>query len=130
MILDTDFVIDLMKKEENAVAKQQKLDEDHEVLMVTAPTIFELWTGVALLEKQDSEKSKLLSTIGNLDTLPFNQKTAEKAGEIHGSLIKAGQEIDAVDCMIASISLLENEPLLTRNAKHFTRIRGLKVEVY
>ena len=130
MILDTDFVIDLMKKEENAVAKQQKLDEDHEVLMVTAPTIFELWTGVALLEKQDSEKSKLLSAIGNLDTLPFNQKTAEKAGEIHGSLIKAGQEIDAVDCMIASISLLENEPLLTRNAKHFTRIRGLKVEVY
>ena len=40
MILDTDFVIDLMKKEENAVAKQQKLDEDHEVLMVTSPTIF------------------------------------------------------------------------------------------
>lgn len=40
------------------------------------------------------------------------------------------QEIDAIDSMIAAIALLENEPLLTRNTKHFTRIKGLRVESY
>lgn len=130
MILDTDFIIDLMKKEENAVAKQQKLYEDNEVLRVTAPTIFELWTGIALSERQAGEKSKLVSAVGNLNTITLNQQKAEKAGEIHGSLIKAGQEIDAIDSMIAAIASLENEPLLTKNTKHFTRIKGLRVESY
>lgn len=130
MILDTDFIINLMKNEEAAVAKQQKLDEDNEVLRVAAPTIFELWTGIALSDRQANDKSKLVSAVGNLNAITLNQQKAEKAGEIHGSLIKAGQEIDAIDSMIAAIALLENEPLLTRNTKHFIRIKGLRVESY
>ena len=44
--------------------------------------------------------------------------------------ITLSEDANSIDCMIASIALLENEILLTRNTKHFTRISGLKVESY
>ena len=55
---------------------------------------------------------------------------AEKAGEIHGTLAKGGQGIDNIDAMIAATALLENETVLTRNIKHFSRVKGLRVESY
>ncbi|MBI2664467.1 PIN domain-containing protein [Candidatus Woesearchaeota archaeon] len=130
MILDTDFIIDVMNKDEAAMLKQQKMFADDEIYRVSAPTIFELWTGIALSGKSEAELVKVIKTIAAFDTIKMTRESAEKAGEIHGSLIKNGQEIDAVDSMIAGAALLENETVLTRNTKHFTRVTGLRVESY
>ena len=129
MILDTDFVIDLMKKEENAVAKQQKLDEDHEVLMVTAPTIFELWSGITSIKKSEGDKQKMAALLREQIIYTLNDESAEAAGIIHGELIKKGLTIEPVDCMIAGIAKIHNKPVLTRD-EYFRRIEGLKVEKY
>ena|SRR3989338_1187744 len=130
MILDTSFLIDLMENDEAALMRKQKMIENREDYRVAAPTIFELWSGLFASSKHEKEKAKVLIALAEINTIPLSRKSAEKAGEIHGSLIKKGQQIDSVDSMIASAALLENEPLLTRNAKHFTRVAGLKVEVY
>ena len=130
MIVDTDFLIDVMKGEKNAVDRQQKLKVGREIYRVSAPTVFELWTGIMLSKKPESEKEKVLSILTDIDTVKLNRQSAEKAGEIHGGLIKSGQEIDAIDSMIVGIALLENEPVLTGNIKHFGRVKGLRVESY
>ena len=130
MILDTSYLIDIMENDEAALIRKQKLIEDRENCRVASPTIFELWSGISASDKPEKEKAKVLAALMEFAVIPLIRKSAEKAGEIHGSLIKNGQQIEANDCMIASIAILENELLLTRNIKHFTRISGLKVESY
>ena len=130
MILDTSFIIDLMDGDEPALARKRKIEENKESYRVAAPTIFELWSGIFSSSMPDKEKSKVFTALSEINTIQIGRTSAEKAGEIHGSLVKKGQPIDSIDCMIASVALLENEILLTRNTKHFTRISGLKVEGY
>ncbi len=130
MILDTDFIIDVMNKENFAVEKLQRLSAYKAHFRVSAPTIFELWVGIALSKMPRDERMKVESALSDFDVLQLSLSTAQKAGEIHGTLLKARQEIDVVDSMIAGIALLENETVLTRNVKHFSRVRGLRVESY
>ena len=130
MILDTTFLIDLMEKDEAAMQRKELMDDSKETYRVSAPTIFELWSGISQSKTPIQEKSKVLAIISQLDSIKLNRQTAEKAGEIHGSLIKTGQTLEALDCMIAATAMHENESLLTRNTKHFTRVKGLRVESY
>jgi len=54
-----------------------------------------------------------------------------KAAEIHGELIAKGNKIDNTDSLIAAIALTNNiNTIITRNKKHFERIKGIKVETY
>jgi tRNA(fMet)-specific endonuclease VapC len=130
MILDTDFLIDLMEGKSNALKRKDKLNEDRENYRTTALTIFELWFGLAMSKKPESEKEKILSALSGIDTLKLSRESAEKAGEIHGSLTKKGETIGATDSMIAAIALLENEAILTGNSRHFSRVPGLRIESY
>jgi tRNA(fMet)-specific endonuclease VapC len=38
--------------------------------------------------------------------------------------------IDPEDAMLAGISKVRNEPIITRNVRHFSNIDGVKVETY
>jgi predicted nucleic acid-binding protein len=53
-----------------------------------------------------------------------------KAGKISGKLLTRGEEIDREDCIIGATALLNDEPILTRNVDHFSRIDGLEIETY
>jgi predicted CopG family antitoxin len=44
--------------------------------------------------------------------------------------MKKGNDIGDFNLLIASIALTHGEPLLTKNAKHFSRVPGLAVETY
>ena len=60
----------------------------------------------------------------------LDRHSAEKAGEIDGTLTKAGYEIGPIDCMIAGIAIIKNDKLITRNVKDFMKVKDLKVESY
>jgi len=130
MILDTDFLIDVMEGDRDALKRKDKLNEDRENYRTTALSVFELWFGITMSKKPDGEKAKIFSVLRGIDTVKLSREAAEKAGEIHGSLTKKGESIGAIDSMIAAIALLENEPVLTGNSKHFSRVAGLKIETY
>lgn len=130
MILDTSFILDLMEEDKGAVARYVKLSENNEIVRVCAPTIFELWTGIACSSSPEAEKAKVSNALSQFDVIKFDGRCAEKAGEINGSLIRGGRRIDPEDTMIAGTALLENETVLTRNVKHFSRVLGLRVETY
>jgi len=130
MIFDTSFIIDAMRNNEQARKKLEEIISGGKLQIITTPTIFELYSGVAQSEKTELEKKKIIHTISNLITWHLDNLAAEKGGEIHGKLIKDGQPIDSIDCMIAAITIISGEKLLTKNIKHFSRISGLEIETY
>lgn len=130
MILDTSFIIDLMDAEEGARSRHSKLIEKNETYRISSAAVFELWSGVGHSKKSDEERLKVMNAIAGISTIPLTAPMAEKAGEIHGTLAKEGQGIDNIDAMIAATAMLENETVLTRNVKHFSRVKGLRVESY
>lgn len=129
MILETSFLIDLLRNEKNAVAKLRSLVDNDEVLGIASPTIFELWTGLYALGKTETEKNRISSTIKNLILYNLDDESARVSGKINGELIKKGIKIDPEDCMIAGIAIKNNKKVLTRDG-HFERMGGLKIEGY
>ena|SRR3989338_5924982 len=129
MILDTSFIIDLLKNRRESVSKMKQLTEDGVPYMITAPTVFELWSGLVSLGKSETEKQKTVSLIREQIIYPLDEESARIAGNIDGELIKKGLKTDPIDVMIAGIAISNNKKVLTRD-EHFARIEGLKVEGY
>lgn len=129
MILDTSFIIDLMKDKSNALTKAQELESSSLPVRTTSISVFELWQGLEDIDDQDKREKieKFLSSIG---LLVFDVHDAKKAGTIYAELRRKGEHIEPEDCMIAGITLSRGETLLTRNKRHFERIKELKIEGY
>jgi len=130
MIFDTSFIIDIMSGNKAAIEKLGESIGKGEPEVVTAPTIFELFSGLAQSSKQELERKKIISVLSRVAVLRLEASAAERGGEIDGMLIKAGEQIDPIDSMIAGIALMNGETVLTKNIKHFSKVAGLKIETY
>ncbi len=130
MIFDTSFIIDLIHGNPEAVRKMNDLQDSRERLFITAPTIFELWVGISQSDRPKQEKKKVTQILESQMILDFDEESAKHAGIISGTLINEGKVIDPEDCMIAGIAKHHSQKVLTRNVKHFSRIKDLKVETY
>ncbi len=130
MILDTTFIIDLMNKDEKALLKLEQFKKTRETLSVTAITIFELFMGVAHSNYPEKEKEKIRKALEDIWIVSFDWFSAEEAGQLHGSLSKKGNMLLPQDCMIAGMALNLKEKLLTRNAKDFSKVKGLELVTY
>lgn len=60
------------------------------------------------------------------EILTFQLADANLFSQIHAQLIKNGTPVGDMDVLIASIVLNQNETLITRNTKHFSKIPLLK----
>ena len=129
MILDTTFVIDFLNGKMDAVAKMEWILDENMDHAITAPTIFELWSGIISLGKGEKEKIKTKDFLNSQIIYSLSNESAEKSGKIHGELVKKGLTIDPEDCMIAGIALTNHKKVLTRD-EHFRRIEGLSLVDY
>lgn len=127
--LDTDFVIDFLK-EKHAAIEKLKACEGQEIVS-TEITYAEVLLGV-FLRKEVSQKELQIaqSFFSSIRTLPLEHDAAFYAAEIASSLVKRGMEINFNDSLIGGICKTNNCAILTRNIRHFSRIKGLKVEGY
>lgn len=130
MLGDTTFLIDLMLKDEGAVNKTESLLRDSVPILVGTPTVFELYIGVGLSRKSEEEKDKVLATLRSLTQLSLDTNSAILAGLIYAQKSSEGFTIDPEDAMLAGIAVENQQPILTRNKRHFSGIPDLKVETY
>ena len=130
MILDTSFVIDLLRGKPKAVDKLKELEEKGEPLYVTAPTIYELYLGIQLSKTPRRERARIEEALEGQPVLPLDAKAAQLAGKLQGELMSRGQPIDPVDALVAGVAVANQEAMVTRNVKHFERMEGLSVEGY
>ena len=130
MILDTSFVIDLMRGAKKAVEKLEEFERSGEAIYLTAPTIYELFLGIALSRASDSEKQRVEEVLREQVVLPLDEDAARAAGELQGELMREGVPIDPLDALIAGIAVARGERVATRNVKHFSRVRGVEIVGY
>ena len=131
MLLDTSFLIDLLRgKDKKALERAKQLDDSLESKGVASITIMELWRGAMRSQRSDNEKKKINELLTSLFQYPFQENEAKKSGEIEAELMKQGAMIDLEDIMIAGVAKVHHEPILTRNVKPFSKIQGIHVESY
>ena len=129
MIADTTFLIDLLNNDAGAVQKAQTLDKENVPTFTTAISVFELWQGIG--EIKNKEKLEKINTL--LESIGFfhlDKECAKIGGRIHNELYTKGMAIQPEDSMIAGICVKHGRKVLTRNVKHFSRVKLLEVETY
>ena len=117
-------------KDKAAIDKAREVELKGSTISVGAPSIFELFAGVALSRKSEEEKDRIMFTIAALPQIPLDFQSARTGGLIYGRKAKAGSMVDPEDAMLAGIAKTRGEAILTRNVKHFTGIEGVNVETY
>ena len=118
---------------DNEAAAVRKLDEllgKRVPLAIAAPSVFELFSGIARSARPAREQEKVTRVLQQQVEWPLDHESAAQAGHLQGRLAKEGQAIDAIDTMIAGIALRRQEAVLTRNVRHFSRVKGLRIETY
>jgi tRNA(fMet)-specific endonuclease VapC len=126
VIIDTDILIDLLRGKTEAHALIAEMENKGYFLSTTAVNEFELYIG---LHKSKQKKGWLATKnlLAKLSIFPLTRRSAQKAGQIYADLEAKGQTIGTADALIAAIALTKNFDLLTRNAVHFKKIKGLNV---
>lgn len=119
-----------MQNDTGAVAKAKALEKTGSTISLGAPSIFELYVGVALSVKKEEEQSMVLSVLSSLPLHSLDAEAASQAGIIYGEKITGARHADPIDCLIAGMAKVRGESILTRNTKHFAGIEGLKTETY
>jgi len=116
VILDACFLIDLLAEDAGAVAK---LDEINDELLVV-PTL--VYTEVAIgLDPTTSTGQQFDDILDDIPLVPYNSEAARRAVDIQRDLAQNGEQIGAVDVVIAGIAVARDDPIVTRNASEFTR---------
>lgn len=130
MILDTSFLIDVMKGDQRALAKVDEIEADETEQVVPAMTLQELYIGVGASVMPEHERRKIEKVVETRPILATSEEIARKAGRIDGRLRKDGRRINVGDATIGATGIVREEPVLTGDPDHFGRIPGLDVVTY
>ena len=121
-LVDTDVLIDYLLGAEPMASKVAKLVATGQ-LVTSSVDCFELLCGAQ--ENKRGEVTRAFVSV--VDVLTLDKQGAEKAAEVRRDLQGAGQDIGMGDSLIAGIALANDIPLLTRNQKHFQRVKNLRL---
>jgi len=124
-MLDTDTVSNIVKKHPPVIKKLIKHEDDE--ICISAVSNAELFYG---LEKKNSQKlfNEVRSIIGKCTIIDFDASQSEIYGRIRVELEKSGTPLGDMDLLIASAAMSTGAILVSHNTKHFSKIKGLKVE--
>ena len=127
MLLDSSFLIDLLDEDADAVAKLDELEDEQTPVGIPALVVTEVGVGLDIVREQQLFDDM----IGSVPVLALDRAAATQAVEIQRDLRAAGEEIGAIDVMIAGIAATSSDPtVLTRNVDEFSRVGGIDVEIY
>jgi len=113
VILETSFLIDLMKGRPDAVALAQALDRSGESTYLAAPALFELWVGVGRAVRRREETEGAEGLIASFDVMAMTDTDAREAGLLQARLSRKGRTMGTVDIMLAGMSKARGQPLVT-----------------
>jgi tRNA(fMet)-specific endonuclease VapC len=124
--LDTDFLIGLERGISQAFSKLESLESEGETIFITAVTVAELYHGAYRAKNKERAVESADKSTLKFNVLDLDARSARLWGEL--SYKVKSDEIGDLDLFIACISLSHGQTLVTRNARHFERVPGLKVE--
>lgn len=128
--MDTTFLIDLMSGRERAVDLLEDLEREEEPIAIATTTLQEFFRGLSTVDLPAAEKRRVAEVAKGRPILSLDAAAAERAGQIDAELWARGEPIDPEDAAVAGIALANDEALLTRRAREFGRVAGLRVRSY
>ena len=126
-ILDTTFLIDMLRGKKETL----KILDTKETFLTTQINMYEVIRDLFLKNISSSKILEITELFENIKVLNLDDNSIIKSAEISSELIKKGQFISDCDCLTAGISLSRQiNEIVTKNVKHFSRIKGVKVVKY
>ena len=123
IVADTDVLIDFLAgSDPGADLVATHLEQGS--LWTTVISQFELLAGV----RNKKQLNTIRQLLRALPTLALEAGAAEVAAEIGRDLGSRGEQIAMPDSLIAGIVVHQGATLLTRNEKHFARVKDLRLE--
>src|SRR2546430_157608 len=102
------------------------------ISVTTELNAFELFAGAhhrGLPVRREMEAAGI--ALRGLEILPLTRVASLKGAAIVSSLRSRGQDIGALDVLVAAIALTHGvDTIVTRDAAHFRRVPGFRVETY
>jgi len=121
IIADSDVLIDFLRGRGEAARVAVELESRS--FGTTAVTAFEIRSGA----RTARQKSAVDTLLDAMTILPFGPEEAQVAAEVRQQVESQGLPIGMADCMIAAICISNDGVLLTRNLKHFVRVKALRL---
>lgn len=128
-VLDTPIVSALMRSEETAT--RRLLATPRETVLVPQPVVSEILYGIALLpasRRRRELEAALATLLGDIHRASWTDEVSREFGRVKADLDRRGERVDDFDLAIAAHALALGATIVTRNLRHFTRIRRLEVE--
>ena len=127
--LDTSAVIDVFKGNESI---RRFLESNKEPLAVTMISYLELFFGLDPENSNHEKEAKYYREMfDDLYSIDLTKESCEEASKISWKLRKEGKTIEQFDCVIAALFLSDGiSKILTKNPKHFEKIKQLSVIGY
>lgn len=114
LLLDTDIVIHLLKKQPNTVRRFLNLKEQAVEFLLSPIVVAEVYAGVF-----EREFAQIEIFFGFCRQLTLDQDTARLAGRYANKYQKAFQGTSLEDYLLAATAKRQRCPLWTGNRKHF-----------
>jgi predicted nucleic acid-binding protein len=94
---------------------------------ITSINAFEIWFGAYLAPEKAQLAECTEEFLGQLEVVDFDYESSVEAGRVLADLRKRGEPIEIRDLFVGCICKVSGMPLVTRNLRHYRRIRGLRV---
>lgn len=123
MLIDTDVLVWMTRGHAGAAARLQALTP----WRISAVTYMELAQGCR--DKQELARVKKGLAVGQAEILPLSAAISDRAMQpVDAYALSHGMQLG--DALIAATALEHGVTVLTSNAKHFSAVDGLPVEVF
>ncbi|MDP4029296.1 MAG: type II toxin-antitoxin system VapC family toxin [Gallionella sp.] len=123
MLIDTDVLVWMTRGHAGAAARLQALTP----WRISAVTYMELAQGCR--DKQELARVKKGLAVGQAEILPLSAAISDRAMQlVDAYALSHGLQLG--DALIAATALEHGATVLTSNAKHFSAVDGLPVEVF
>lgn len=124
-LLDTDIVVFFLRNKKN-IAEHLALLSPNDVF-VSEVTVAELEYGNRCSGRYEENKYMVERFLSSVNIVPFSDAILLYAEERY-RLRMLGQSIEDFDLLIGCTAVSESLIMVTNNAKHYSRIKGIRIE--
>lgn len=128
-VLDTSFIVDLLRGKEEALQKLAEMEAQEIPLSTTEINVLELYRGACLSRKTHQNLEEIKKLLECFQVLELEEPVYEVFASLSANLLSKGRTIGAFDELIVAIILCHDGKIVTRD-NHFTEVTGLEVIVY
>jgi tRNA(fMet)-specific endonuclease VapC len=126
LVLDTDILSLLMRKNESVLARAKEYLPEHGRFTISIITRYEILRGLKAKGAQQ-QASRFEDFCAKNRVLPITDDVVLRATDIYADLYKRGQLIGDADILIAASTLVNGFAIVTNNEEHFKRVKNLEV---